>query len=281
MKKKLLIALLVCVAAVVILCLVFFTKGAGDMSLAQRIRAGGFLSEQILYNEETGEPLREVFVAAANDSEAAQTDSFLWFRNRYDSVSSHVELNVAFGSDGTAYLADSYDSVTENSVKLERVLDFLSEKNDSYRGFLFNLCEYGKLADFAAFSEAFELKNRCFITGADELSVSSVSKYFREIPVLCSYSSDTVSSLEQLKERGADGIIFDFADFSPSLIKSAKKVGLCVWVDCGADIYATVKAVYYGADGIVSSNPDMASQCIQDWGYEENLLDLLIDNFEN
>ncbi len=279
MKKKLLIALPVCVVAVVVLCLVFFTKGEGDMSLAQRIRADSFLSEQILYNEETGEPLREVFVAAANDSEAAPTDSFLWFRNRYDTVASHIQLNIAFGADGTAYLADSYDNVTESSVKLDRVVEFIFEKNDSERGLILNLCEYGNLAEFAAFSEAFGLEERSFVAGVDEISLASVSKYFREIPVLCTYSSDTVGSLEQLKERGADGIICDYSDFSPSFVRTAKEVGLTVWVNCEADIYATVKAVYYGADGIISSNPDMVSQCIQDWGFEENLLEFLIDSF--
>lgn len=279
MKKKLLIALPVCVLTIVILCLVLFTEGKGDISLAQRIRADGFLSEKILYNEETGEPVRKVYVVAANDSEAAEKDSFLWFRNRYDSIASHIELNIAFGSDGTACLADSFDSVNENSVKLERVLGFVHEKNDLYKGFLFNLCEYSDVATFASTLEALELEKRSFIKGIDENSLSVISRYFRNIPVLCSYSSDTVSSIEQLKENGANGIICYYTDASPSLIRLAKESGLSVWVECEADIYVTVKAIYYGADGIISTNPDMVSHCIQDWGTDENLLETLIENY--
>lgn len=278
-KKKLLIILPACALVALLLCFLLFFKGQDNMTLIQRAKADSYLSENIFFNEETGEEIRTVKVAAANDSEAAEEDSFLWFRNRYESVSTHVELNIAFNSEGMAYLADSFESVNENSVPFERVLRFVIGGEDTRTGFVLNLHEYTNVSILAANIESLELDGRTVITGVTENSVYAVSRYFRNTPVLCDYSGDNILTLEQLRDRGADGILCSYKDFSPSLAKKAKELKMQVWVDCEADLYGTVNAVYNGADGIISSKPDVVSHCVRNWGDERNL-DILLEEFE-
>ncbi len=249
------------------------------MTLIQRAKADSYLSENIFFDEETGEKIRTVNVAAANDSEAAEEDSFLWFRNRYESIATHVELNIAFDSAGVAYLANSFDSANESAVTFERVLRFVVGQEDTRTGFVLNLHEYTNIATVAANIESLELDGRTVITGVTENSVSAVSRYFRNTPVLCDYNSSNILSLEQLQERGADGILCSYKDFSPLLLKKAKELKMLVWVDCEAHLYGTVNAIYHGADGIISSKPDAVSYCAHNWG-DERMLDILLDEFE-
>lgn len=279
MKKKLLIILPACALAAIFLCFLLCFKGQDNMTLIQRANAGRYLSKNIFIDDETGEKIRSVYVAAANDSEAAEADSFLWFRNRYESVATHVELNLAFDSEGTAYLADSFDSANESAVTFERVLRFVLDQEDTRTGFVLNLHEYTNIASVAANIESLELDGRTVITGVNENSVYAVSRYFRNTLVLCDYSGKNILTLEQLQERGADGILCSYKDFSPSLLKKAKEFNLQVWVNCEADLYGTIKAIYHGADGIISANPDAASYCVQRWG-DERLLKMLSTKFE-
>ncbi|MBQ8026538.1 MAG: hypothetical protein IJ261_00310, partial [Clostridia bacterium] len=104
MKKKLLLAI---PAFLILLLFLAFFKGGDSLTLFQKIQTDQFLASNPFVDEESGEIIHTVHVAAANNSENTAQDSFLEFRNRYDSAASYVELNISFGKDGVAYLADS------------------------------------------------------------------------------------------------------------------------------------------------------------------------------
>ena len=277
MKKKLFIALPVCAVFAALLGFLLLFKGSDTLTVFQKSNVEHYLASNPFIDEESGDIVRSVAVAAANESQAAQADSFLWFRNRYDSAASHVELNIAFDTDGRAYLADSFDSVTDDSVPFERVLTHVVENGDEETGFVINLCEYTALGNLAAGIEKLGLQYRTVVTGVNENSLPTVKRYFSKTPVLCDYGTDTKSSLETLMSNGADGIICSFDVFSVSLLNEARALGLQVWVDCESDVYATLTSLYYCVDGIVSSNPDMATFALESWG--ETLLDEIVCNF--
>ncbi len=277
MNKKLLIALPVCALLLILLAFAAFFKGTDTLTFFQKIHVNSMLSSNPFLDEETGDIINPVSVAAANDSNTAQTDTFLWFRNRYESDASHVELDIAFDRDGRAYLADSFDSVKPESVPFERVLAYIVENGDESTGFVINLCEYTSLGTLAANIEQLGLQYRTVIVGIDENALPVVRQYFGKTPLLCSYDSDTNSSLEELAEAGADGIICKSDKLTKSLVKKTEKLGLLLWVDCEDDLYDTVKAFDCCVDGIVSSEPDMASYIYGSWN--ENLIDEIVEIF--
>lgn len=271
MKKKLLIALPACVAALIMLAFLLFFKGGDMLTLPQRIEVDRLLSVNPFFDEETGEQISFVHVANANNSPSTEKNSFLWFLNKYESSASYIELDVAFNNEKIPCLADSYEAANENSVTLERILVYVNEQNDSERGFVVNLNEYSYLESLNGMICQMSMQNRTMITGVNEKALSSVKKFMPELSVLCDYDSDTKSSLKELKELGADGIICSSDKLSKSLAKKAKEHDLRLWVRCENKVYDTIKAMYYCVDGIVSTEPDVACMIRDSWG--ENIID--------
>ena len=68
-----------------------------------------------------------------------------------------------------------------------------------------------------------------------------------------------------LNACGADGILCTGEAFNSSLAEKAKEEGLLVWVDCGSDVYATVKAMKFAADGIITDRPEFVTQMRMWW----------------
>lgn|GEM_PF-6522131 len=271
MKKKLLIALPACVAALIMLAFLLFFKGGDMLTLPQRIEVDRLLSVNPFFDEETGEQISFVHVANANNSPSTEKNSFLWFLNKYESSASYIELDVAFNNEKIPCLADSYEAANENSVTLERILVYVNEQNDSERGFVINLNEYSYLESLNGMICQMSMQNRTMITGVNEKALSSVKKFMPELSVLCDFDSDTKSSLKELKELGADGIICSSDKLSKSLAKKAKEHDLRLWVRCENKVYDTIKAMYYCVDGIVSTEPDVACMIRDSWG--ENIID--------
>ncbi len=270
MKKKLLIALPACVAALVLLAFLLFFKGGDMLTLPQRISVDRFLSVNPFFDEETGEQTAFVHVATANNSLSTKKNSFLWFLNKYESSASYIELDVAFNNDKVPCLADSYEEANEDSVTLERILIHLEENQDSDTGFVINLSEYSYLDSLSAAIGRADMQSRTVITGVNENSLIFVKNHLPEIPVLCDYNSDTKSTLEELKEHGADGIICCPDKLSKSLVRKAETLGLQIWVRCENEFYGTVKALNYCVDGIVSTEPEVACMIRDSWG--ENII---------
>lgn len=270
MKKKLLIALPVCLAALVLLAFLLFFKGGDMLTLPQRIAVDRFLSVNPFFDEETGEQTAFVHVANANNSPSTQKNSFLWFLNKYESSASYIELDVAFNKDKVPCLADSYEQVNEESVKLRRILDHINNNKDAETGLVINLNEYSYLESIHATIGRADMQDRTVITGVSENSLIFVKNHLPEIPVLCDYNSHTKSSLEELKDHGADGIVCDSAKLTESLLKRARELDLLVWVRCENEFYGTVKALNYCVDGIVSTEPELACMIRDSWG--ENII---------
>ncbi len=264
MKKKLLL-IAVPVIAVLLVFLLFF-KGGDFLTLPEKIAVDGYISVNPFFDEESGELVNFVNVAAANDSESAENNTFLWYLNRYDSVASYIELNISFDADKRPCLADSYDTVSENPVLFERILTHIAEQQDDQVGFVLNLCEYTYLESLNAAVCQQGLQGRTLITGVDENSLATVKKSFSKVPVLCDYDSDTKSSLARLKEMGADGIICSSGKLTKSLVDKARELELRIWVRCENEVYGTVKAMNYCVDGVVSSVPDVACMVRDSWG---------------
>lgn len=271
MNKKLLKALPVCALLLILLGFLAFFKGADTLTFFQKIHVKSMLSSNPFVDEETGDIVNFVSVAAANDSTNTDSNSFLWFRNRYESDATHVELNIAFDRSGVPYLADSFDDVTKDSVPFERVLRHVVDQGDDETGFVLNLCEYTSLGTLVANIEQLGLQYRTVIVGVDENALSVVKYYFTKTPVLCTYDSDTDLSLKELAEAGADGIICEADKLTKSLVKETEELGLLLWVDCGDDFYDTVRALNFCVDGIVSDVPEMAVFIHSSW--DKNLID--------
>ncbi len=266
MKKKLLIALPASAAALILLAFLLFVKGSDKLTLPQRIAVDHYLSVNPFFDEETGEEKCFVLVATANNSESTQKNTFLWFLNRYESEASYVELDVAFDADKRPCLGDSYEEVGEEPVLLERVLFYIDEKEDKETGLIINLKEYTNLESLSACLYQNGMQRRTLITGVNERSLPSVKAFFSSVAVLCDYDSDTKSSLEELKEAGADGIVCSSDVVSKSLVNEAKELDMCIWVRCENEVYGTFKAMNCCVDGVISSAPEVACLIRDSWG---------------
>lgn len=276
MKKKLLIALPVCIILSVIAFLAFH-KGEDTLTYFQRKQVTEMFASVPFVDAKTGELIHPVAVAAANDSTGAEKNTFLWFLNRYDSVADYVKLDIAFSREGVPYLGESYDTVTQDSVKLERVFMHFLEQNDETTGLVLNLCEYTSLDLLSANIEQFGMQRRTIIVGVNEGSLSVVKHYFQKTAVLCTYDSDTESSLEELAKAGADGIVCAPDKLTDSLVTKADELGLIVWADCGDELYGTVKAMNFCVDGVISETPEMACYIFDAWCANVENADILAD----
>ncbi|MBQ5825352.1 MAG: hypothetical protein IIW48_11180 [Clostridia bacterium] len=269
MKNKLLLAL---PAVAVLLVFLLFFKGGDRLTLPQRIAVNGYLSANPFFGEESGDLLHFVDVAAGNDSEATEKNTFLWFLNRCDGDATYVELDIAFDSDNRPCLADSYDTVGENPVLFERVLGHIGGLDYKEVRLVLNLREYTNLESLNAAICQNNMQRRTLITGVNEISLPAVVKCFNNVNILCDYDSHTKSSLEQLKELGARGIICSADKLTKSLADEAKELEMLIWVRCDNEVYGTLKAMNYCVDGVVSSVPEFACMVRDSWG------DLLIDD---
>ena len=263
MNKKLLKALPVCALLLILLGFLAFFKGADTLTVFQKLHVNSMISSNPFIDEETGEIINPVSFAAANDSTNADTNSFLWFRNIYESGATHVVLDIAFDRSGVAYLASSFDDVTAESVTFERVLGHAAEYGDGEIGFVLNLCEYTSLAGIAANIEQTGLQYNTVITGVNENALSVVTRYFAKTPVLCTYDSETKMTLEELSEAGADGIICKADKLSGALVKKARSLGLLVWVECDDDLYDTIRAFNFCVDGMVFHNRSLKAGSLE------------------
>ena len=261
MQKKVIIAL-ICVAVAVSGSFLCLYKGRDEVTFFQRQYINQYLSKSPFETDEDGRAVL-IPVAVASQTDGYSAGEFLGARNQIDYRTGCIEVKVAVTDSNTAVLADSYSSIGENSTELRRVIEQM--QNDGAERLVVNLSEYSRLSAINYVLTNSFVQTGCVITGVDEYALEYVVGYFPKLHVLCNYSKDSERSLEDIKQAGASGIFVPAESISKSLFNSAKELDLAIWVDCGADVYDTVKAVKFGADGIVSSRPDFADAIVTAW----------------
>lgn len=261
MRKKVIIAL-VCVAVAVGGCFLCLYKGRDEVTFIQRQYINQYLSKSPFATDEDGRTLL-VPVAVASQTDGYSAGEFLGARNQLDYRTGCIEVKVAVTDSNTAVLADSYSSIGENPAELRRVIEQMEK--DSAEKLVVNLSEYSRLSAINYVLTNSFIQTGCIITGVDEYALEYIVGYFPKLHVMCNYSKNSERSLEEIKQAGAAGIFVAAESINKALFQSAKELDLAVWVDCGAEVYDTVRALKFGADGIVSSRPDFADAIVTSW----------------
>lgn len=266
MLKKALICF--CSAAVVlVLCLLLFVyRGSDEVTFFQRQNINQFFAAEPFEKDAGGNNIL-MPVAIASGTDDYPSDTFLGARNQIDYATGYIEVKVAVTQENEVVLAESYTSFTEESVRLSRVISQLAEEYENY-GMVIELSEYSRLSYVNAVLVNRNMITRSVITGVNENAVSYVKEFFPQTRVLCDYDGKNRLSLEDIKDRGADGILCSGEAFNDTLLNKAKELGLLVWVDCGSDVYATVKAMKFGSDGIITDRPQFVISLGMMWNEE-------------
>lgn len=262
MLKKAVIVL-VCVAVAVSGCyFLCFYKGKDEVTFIQRQYINQYLASSPFEQDENGKPIL-IPVAVASQTDGYGAGEFLGARNQIDYRTGCIEVKVAVTDSNAAVLAQSYADIGENPVELRRVIEQMEK--DSADALVVNLSEYSRLSAINYVLTNSSVQTSCVITGVDEYALEHVKASFPKVRVLCTYTKDSKRSLEAVKEAGASGILIQTDSINKSLISKAKELDLIVWADCAEDVYATVEAIKFSVDGIISSRPDFADAMVNAW----------------
>lgn len=262
--KKALICFGSAVGLLVLCLLLFVFKGSDEVTFFQRQNINQFLAS-VPFEQDAGGNNIIMPVAVASGTDDYPCDTFLGARNQIDYATGYVEVKVAVTPENEVVLAEgltSYDE--EKSVRLSRVIAQLSEEYEDC-GIVIELSEYSRLSYLNAVLVSREMVIKSVITGVHENAVSYIKGFFPQTRVLCDYDGKNRLSLAEIRAAGADGILCTGEAFNSSLAEKAKEEGLLVWVDCGSDVYATVCAMKFGADGIISDRPEFISAMRMWW----------------
>ena len=259
MLKKALICAASAVGLLVVCLLLFVYKGSDEVTFFQRQNINQYLSS-VPFEQDAGGNNIIMPVAIASGTDDYPCDTFLGARNQIDYATGYIEVKVAVTPENEVILAEGLTSYNEeNSVRLSRVINQLSEEYEKY-GMVIELSEYSRLSYLNAILVNRSMVTKSVITGVHENAVSYIKGFFPQTRVLCDYNGENRLSLAEIRAAGADGILCTGEAFNSSLAEKARAEGLLVWVDCDSDVYATVKAMKFGADGLVSDRPNFVSE---------------------
>ncbi len=261
--KKALICVVSAVVLLVVSLLLFVYKGSDSVTFFQRQNINQYFASVPFEQDPGGNNILEP-VAVACGTDGYPCDTFLGARNQIDYATGYVHVKVAVTEENEVILAQGFTDYTEDSVRLSRVIKQL---NDEYEenGIVVELSEYSRLGALNAVLVNRGMESNFVITGVNENAVSYVKSFLPYIKVLCDYDSENRLSLEQIKQLGADGILCKNGVFNASLLDKARELGLLVWVDCENDVYSTVSALKFGADGIITQIPDFVISVGMTW----------------
>lgn len=262
--KKALICFGSAVGLLVLCLLLFVYKGGDEVTFFQRQNINQYLSA-VPFEQDAGGNNIIMPVAVASGTDGYPCDTFLGARNQIDYATGYVEVKVAVTPENEVILAEGYTAYDEEkSVRLSRVINQLAQEYDEF-GVVIELSEYSRLSYLNAVLVNREVVTKSVITGVHENAVSYVKSFFPQTKVLCDYNGENRLSLAEIRASGADGILCAGEVFNSSLAEKAREEGLLVWVDCDSDVYATVKAMKFGADGIVSDRPGFVADMRMWW----------------
>ena len=264
MLKKALICFGSAVGLLVLCLLLFVYKGGDEVTFFQRQNINQYLSS-VPFEQDAGGNNIIMPVAVASGTDDYPCDTFLGARNQIDYTTGWVEVKVAVTPENEVILADGYTLYDEEtSVRLSRVIAQLSEEYEDC-GIVIELSEYSRLSYLNAVLVNRGMVTKSVITGVNENAVSYIKGFFPQTVVLCDYNGENRLNLAEIKACGADGILCTGEAFNSSLAEKAREEGLLVWADCGSDVYATVRAMKFGADGIVSDRPQFIASMRMWW----------------
>lgn len=252
-------------AGLLLLCLFLFViKGSDEVTFFQRQNINQYLSS-VPFEQDAGGNNIIMPVAVASGTDDYPCDTFLAARNQIDYATGYVEVKVAVTPENEVILAEGFTSYDEkDSVRLSRVIAQLSEEYEDC-GIVIELSEYSRLSYLNAVLVSRGMVTKSIITGVHENAVSYIKGFFPQTRVLCDYDGENRLSLAEIRACGADGILCTGEAFNSSLAEKAKEEGLLVWVDCGSDVYATIKAMKFAADGIITDRPEFVTQMRMWW----------------
>lgn len=263
MLKKSLICFGSAVGLLVLCLLLFAYKGSDEVTFFQRQNINQYLAD-VPFEQDPGGNNIIMPAAVASGTDGYDSDTFLGARNQIDYGTGCAEFEVIVTDEKEVILAQEYTVFGENSVKLSRVVRQFESDFEDCR-LVLKLSEYGNLGSLNSLIAGLEKTAKTYITGVHENAVSYVKSFFPQVRVLCDYGDENRLSLEQIKECGADGILCDGEAFNERLLKKAQELGLLVWVDCGKDVYSTVKAMKFGADGLLTERPRLVTALKHGW----------------
>lgn len=252
-------------AGLLLLCLFLFViKGSDEVTFFQRQNINQYLSS-VPFEQDAGGNNIIMPVAVASGTDDYPCDTFLGARNQIDYATGYVEVKVAVTPENEVILAEGFTSYDEkDSVRLSRVIGQLSEEYEDC-GIVIELSEYSRLSYLNAVLVSREMVTKSVIIGVHENAVSYIKGFFPQTRVLCDYDGENRLSLAEIRACGAAGILCTGEAFNSSLAEKAREEGLLVWVDCGSDVYATVKAMKFAADGIVTDRPEFITYMRMWW----------------
>lgn len=264
MLKKALICF-VSAAGLLVLCLLLFVfKGSDEVTFFQRQNINQYLSS-VPFEQDAGGNNIIMPVAVASGTDDYPCNTFLGARNQIDYATGYVEAKVTVTPENEVILAEGFTSYDEkDSVRLSRVIGQLSEEYEDC-GIVVGLSEYSRLSYLNAVLVSCGMVTKSLITGVHENAVSYIKGFFPQTRVLCDYDGENRLSLAEIRACGADGILCTGEAFNSTLAEKAKEEGLLIWVDCGSDFYATVKAMKFGSDGIITDRPEFVTHMRMWW----------------
>ncbi len=189
-------------------------------------------------------------------------NSYLSAKTGVNAGAQAISADISFSKDGTPVLAAKLKDADENAVQLERVFQYLADKENI--SMFLNLKQATNLPAIEKLVEQYSMRNRVFFTGANKNQVPylqskapSVSIYL-EISPSKNKPDDPLYYLglaETAINLGVSGVNCDSSLVNKTLIETVKAYGLVF------SVYGVEKEVDFyrmldmGADNIITKDP--------------------------
>ncbi|MBQ7956451.1 MAG: hypothetical protein IJ279_00315 [Clostridia bacterium] len=216
-------------------------------------------------------------ITASNGFKDNKKNSLLYVKSALEHDADCIELDVCFDDEAVAYIAESADAITENTMPFEYLISYLSEeaaKENTRRHFVnFRLCDATNLEELDRIITNYEMEDYCFFTGVNKNQAKYVRTHCNidfyldyEVDKTKVNDADYISSVAaEVSQAGAIGINCDFNAFSPLFSSIFKENWLKISFYGVEDELDALKAVQYSPNQIIAEKPELVRAILTEW----------------
>lgn len=182
-----------------------------------------------------------------------------------------VTLDLCFNGSDVPVIADDYDSINKDTLKLEEVFKLLTD--EKYQNLMLNLRikQLGSLKKFNELFLKYDVSGRVMISGIDKDHYSLISGDATSAALFFDYvpKADSKESLDEIlslqKDYGISGVIINLKDINSELSEKLNQRGI-IYIVSGADDELSMYSVLgTGAYNIETAYPDQLKEVCFKW----------------
>ncbi len=226
-------------------------------------------------------------VTSRNGFGENKENSLVYVKSAMQNGADCIEVDICFSENGTPYVAESADKITENSMPLEYLMGILSEEHNDddaiHHTLNMHLTDAANIEEIDRIVKAYGMLEYCFFTGvninqAKFIKQSSEIGFYVDYELKKSKTSDPeyISNVaNEIATAGGMGINCTSDSFS-NIMRDIFKENWLKISFYGADSeLEIIEALSYGPNQIITENPATANNILSEWSLNAPSSDII------